>query len=125
MNTTPDITIARVYDDPASDDRTRILVDRVWPRGIAKEDLDHDDWNKEVAPSDDLRKWFGHDPDRWAEFRNRYMHELAGNADAVERCLKCCRKGPVTLLYAAKDREHNQAVVLRDYLSQRMKSTTT
>lgn len=122
MTTSPDIRIARVYDDETGDgDRARILVDRLWPRGVSKDALDHQDWIKEVAPSDDLRKWFGHDPDRWAEFRNRYMHELSENDDAVERCLDWCRKGPVTLLYSAKDRNHNQAIVLRDYLAQRLR----
>lgn len=122
MTASPDIRIARVYDDEKGDgSRARILVDRLWPRGVSKDALDHQDWIKEVAPSDDLRKWFGHDPDRWAEFRNRYMHELSGNDDAVERCLDWCRRGPVTLLYSAKDRDHNQALVLRDYLAQRLK----
>lgn len=115
------ITLARVYDDPRQVPRgARLLVDRLWPRGIGKDDLDLDDWMKDVAPSGDLRKWFGHDPDKWAEFRRRYLAELDENVEAVERCLAWCRNGPVVLLYAAKDRDYNQAVVLRDYLRGRL-----
>ena len=113
-----DIAIARVYDDPDKG-RTRLLIDRVWPRGIPKQSLGHDDWIRDVAPSSELRKWFGHEAGRWTEFRTRYSKELDKN-DAVERCLDWCRKGPVTLLFAAKDREHNQAVVLRDYLAAKL-----
>jgi uncharacterized protein YeaO (DUF488 family) len=114
------IRIARCYDDPDQTQGERILVDRMWPRGISKEDLKHDDWIREAAPSDELRKWFDHDPDKWDEFRDRYRAELDENPEAVERCLDWCRKGPVTLLYAAKDRDHNQAVVLRDHLRERL-----
>jgi uncharacterized protein YeaO (DUF488 family) len=114
------IRIARCYDDPDQTQGARILVDRMWPRGISKEDLKHDDWIREAAPSDELRKWFDHDPDKWDEFRDRYRAELDENPEAVERCLDWCRKGPVTLLYAAKDRDHNQAVVLRDHLRERL-----
>ena len=120
-----DIDTARVYDKPPDTGRARLLVDRIWPRGLSKEDLRYDDWIKDIAPTTGLRQWFGHDPDRWAAFRNSYLQELADNADAVERCLVWCRAGPVTLLFGAKDREHNQAVVLRDYLNQRFKGDTT
>lgn len=120
-----DIDIARVHDEAFDPDRTRLLVDGIWPRGISKADLGHDYWIKDIAPTTELRKWFDHDPDKWGEFRNRYLHELADNTDAVERCLAWCRAGPVTLLFGAKDREHNQAVVLRDYLKQRLKGDTT
>ena len=115
-----DIEIARADDDPGKG--ARLLVDRVWPRGISKQDLGHDDWIRDVAPSSELRKWFGHDTKKWEEFGKRYRKELDGNDDAVERCLDWCRKGPVTLLFAAKDREHNQAVVLRDYLAKRLEN---
>ena len=115
------IAIARVYDQISDKDGARLLVDGIWPRGVAKTDLTSHDWIKEIAPSDPLRSWFDHDPDKWGEFRNRYLHELANKPDAVERCLKWCRKGPVTLLFSARDRDHNQAVVLRDYLNQRLK----
>lgn len=115
---TADITTARVYDEPTTEGRYRLLVDGVWPRGMKKSELGHDDWLKDLAPSTELRKWFGHDPNKWGEFRNRSLHELAMKPEAVEQCLAWCRKGPVTLLYAAKDREHNQAQVLQDYLRQ-------
>lgn len=118
-----DIDIARVHDEASDTDRMRLLVDGIWPRGISKADLGHDDWIKDIAPTTELRKWFDHDPDKWGEFRNRYLHELADNTDAVERCLAWCRSGPVTLLFAAKDREHNHVVVLRDYLRQRHKGS--
>jgi uncharacterized protein YeaO (DUF488 family) len=105
-----------VYDDVGETSGARILVDRIWPRGISKEDLKHDDWIREVAPSSELRKWFDHDAEKWPQFRRRYLSELEDNSDAVGRCLEWCRKGRVTLLIAARDREHNQAVVLRDHL---------
>jgi uncharacterized protein YeaO (DUF488 family) len=114
------IHIARVYDDLSAIKGARLLVDRLWPRGIRKEALGHDDWLKDIAPSTELRKWFGHDPDRWQDFRARYRAELDDNPDAVERCLKWCRKGSVTLLYGAKDEAHNQAVVLRAYLREQL-----
>ncbi len=112
----PDIDLARVYDDPDATQGARLLVDRVWPRGISKDDLELEDWIREVAPSGHLRRWFGPDPDRWLEFQNRYRGELDTNDEAVERCLAWCRKGPIVLLYGTRDREHNQAVVLGDYL---------
>lgn len=98
----------------------RLLVDRVWPRGIRKDALRADDWIREVAPSTTLRKWFGHDVARWPGFRDRYRAELRNNPEAVERCLAWCRKGPVTLLYGAKDEAHNQAVVLAEFLEERL-----
>lgn len=116
MSDQADIRIARVYDELDASAGARLLVDRVWPRGLRKEDLKHDDWIRDVAPSAALRKWFGHDPDKWDAFRERYRAELDDNAEAVERCLAWCREGPVTLLYSARDRERNQAVVLRQYL---------
>lgn len=121
MSGARDIRIARVYDAPDAMAGARLLVDRVWPRGIAKADLRLDEWVRDIAPSTKLRKWFGHDPERWEAFRTRYRSELEDNVAAVDRCLKWCRKGPVTLLFAAKDREHNQAVVLRDYLAECLK----
>lgn len=116
------IDIARIYDDPDQTIGARLLVDREWPRGVKKARLDHDEWIRDVAPSTRLRKWFDHDPKKWNEFRRRYLAELADNRDGVSRCLEWCRKGPVTLLFAARDREHNQAVVLRDYLSDRQET---
>jgi uncharacterized protein YeaO (DUF488 family) len=109
--------IKRVYDAPSSDDGVRVLVDRLWPRGLKREVSKIDLWLKEVAPSDGLRRWFAHDPTRWAEFQKRYHAELAKNAEpiAVLRDLIKGRK-PLTLLYAAKDTEHNNAIVLREFL---------
>ncbi len=114
------IRIARVYDPPEAMVGARLLVDRVWPRGMRKADLGHDDWLREVAPSSDLRRWFGHDPEKWPMFQKRYRGELEASPDAVERCLAWCRKGPVTLLYAARDQDHNHALVLRNYLRERL-----
>lgn len=114
------ISVARAYDDAGQTQGARLLVDRLWPRGIRKADLALDEWIREVAPSNALRKWFGHDPDRWDEFRRRYRAELDDNEEAVERCLAWCRKGPVVLLYGAKDRDYNQAVELREYLRERL-----
>ncbi|GGF75250.1 hypothetical protein GCM10011402_29940 [Paracoccus acridae] len=120
MTTDVDIRIARDYDKGGQDDGARILVDRLWPRGLSKKDLDLDDWIKDIAPSAELRKWFDHDPEKWVGFQNRYWAELADNPEAIEQLMTWCRKGRVTLLYGAKDREHNQAVVLRDYLAQQL-----
>jgi len=109
--------IKRVYEPRAKGDGQRVLVDRVWPRGISKERLSDAIWLKEVAPSTDLRKWFGHRPERWMEFRTRYAAELKNNPDAVEKLRALCARGPVTLLYSARDTEHNQAVALAEYLA--------
>lgn len=110
------IRIARVRDEIEDLPGARLLVDRVWPRGVTKAALQLDDWIRDVAPSTGLRKWFGHDPERWEAFRDRYLAELAETPEAVERCLAWCRAGRVVLLFGAKDRDHNQAVVLRDHL---------
>ena len=111
------ISIKRIYDPPAPADGRRVLVDRLWPRGVAKETAHIDEWLKEIAPSDELRKWFGHDPARWEEFRQRYRQELQGHSELLERLGKEARQGNVTLLFAAKDMEHNNAVVLKEVLS--------
>jgi uncharacterized protein YeaO (DUF488 family) len=111
------IELRRVHDVVGERrDAPTYLVDRVWPRGVANADLDIDAWLRDVAPSTDLRKWFGHDPGRWAEFRKRYLAELRDNADAAEPLLAAARAGDVVLLYSARDTEHNQAVVLREWL---------
>ncbi len=110
------ITIKRAYDPPSSADGVRILVDRLWPRGVSKESLEMDMWLKDVAPSAELRKWFGHDPERWPEFKRRYIAELKQNAAACEAIVAAARKHHVTLLFGAKDLEHNNAVVLRDFI---------
>lgn len=111
-----DIRLKRAYEAPAADDGVRILVDRLWPRGVRKADAALDRWAKDLAPSTELRKWFGHDPARWEEFRRRYAHELEGNAEALGQLRALARKGRVTLVYSAHDEAHNDAVVLKDVL---------
>lgn len=106
----------RVYDEPAAEDGKRILVDRLWPRGISKDAARIDEWLKEIAPSDELRKWFGHDPARWDEFRERYRRELEAKAELLEQLRGLAKKGTVTLLFAAKDEAHNNAMVLKEML---------
>lgn len=108
--------VKRVYDAPEAADGIRILVDRIWPRGLSKEDARLDHWMKDVAPSSDLRKWFGHDPERWAQFRQRYFAELDAADGPVGTLRKETDGKTATLLYAARDQEHNNAVALRDYL---------
>jgi uncharacterized protein YeaO (DUF488 family) len=111
------IQLKRVYEEPTKSDGTRILVDRLWPRGLTKEEAHIDLWLKEVAPTDDLRKWFGHDPARWPEFRARYRAELKRNPEQLALLRQALAKGPATIVYGAKDEEHNQAVVLHELLS--------
>lgn len=113
------IRIKRVYEPAARGDGRRVLVERLWPRGIRKEALAADEWVKEVAPSTPLRQWFGHRVERWDEFRRRYRHELRANRAAWAPILAASTRGPVTLLYSARDPEHNSAVVLREYLFER------
>ena len=111
----PDVRIRRVYDEPSTADGTRVLVDRVWPRGLRKDALRLDDWAKDVAPSSDLRKWYGHDPAKFDEFRQRYLGELGGASQraALGRLRMLVASGrPLTLLTATKDVEHSQAAVL-------------
>ena len=113
------IRIKRAYEPYGPADGKRFLIERLWPRGMKKEALVMDGWPKEVAPSTELRKWFGHRPDRYDEFRRRYRGELDSKADAWRPILSAARHGPVTLLYSAHDTEHNGALVLRDYLDER------
>jgi uncharacterized protein YeaO (DUF488 family) len=115
----PDIRVKRIYDPPNRTDGARVLVDRLWPRGARKETAKLTLWLKDIAPSDELRRWFGHDPARFAEFSRRYRAELGANKDAVSRMDDLVKEGPVTLLYAAHDQEHNNARVLADYLKAR------
>lgn len=112
------VQLQRAYDPPAGRGGKRVLVDRLWPRGIKKEDLHLDLWLKDVAPSTELRKWFGHDPKRWEEFRSRYRAELREPAKKaqLDELRALAKRGPVTLLYGARDTEHNEAVVLRELL---------
>lgn len=111
------LAIKRVYEPPAAGDGHRILVDRLWPRGLSKEKAHVDLWLREVAPSTPLRRWFGHDPEKWDEFQRRYREELAANEEAFASLKEAIGKGPATLLYGAHDEQHNQAVVLRDLLA--------
>lgn len=120
MTTRADISVRRVGDVQDEAGRARLLVDRVWPRGVARSTLELDAWLRDIAPSDGLRKWFGHDPELWEEFRHRYSDELDANPVAVARAIAWCRRGPVTLLFSARDRDHNQAVVLKEYLQKRL-----
>jgi uncharacterized protein YeaO (DUF488 family) len=110
------IKLKRAYEPPDRGDGTRILVDRLWPRGIKKADAVIDRWLRDVAPSTKLRQWFGHRPDRWPEFRRRYLAELRQRPELIEEIRKAARSGPVTLIYAARDEAHNDAVVLKEVL---------
>ncbi len=116
------IQTKRAYDPASKDDGARFLVERLWPRGIKKEDLQIETWLKAVAPSSQLRQWFQHDPAKWNEFRQRYFRELAKNPDAWQPLLVRARRGRVTLVYSAHDTEHNNAVALKDFLDQKVRS---
>lgn len=115
------IRIKRAYDPPERGDGRRFLVERLWPRGMRKEALAMDAWLKDVAPSTDLRVWFGHRVERWDEFRRRYREELRSNPESWRPILDAAARGPVTLLYSAHDTEHNGALVLRDFLTEGQK----
>lgn len=114
------IAIKRIYDDPSQDDGHRVLVDRLWPRGVKKEDAHLDIWLKEVAPSNDLRKWYGHDSARWEEFKKRYFEELKEHEEEIEGLLAKAEGDRLTLLYAAKDEKCNNATALKEYLRKKM-----
>jgi uncharacterized protein YeaO (DUF488 family) len=110
------IKLKRVYDPASKADGIRILVERLWPRGIKKDDLQMDLWLKEIAPSTDLRKWFSHDPAKWEQFQQKYHQELDANPDAIKLIKQEIHRGTVTLLYSSKDAEHNNALSLKKYL---------
>ncbi len=110
------IKIKRIYDQPSQNDGKRILIDRLWPRGLKKEDAHVDKWMKEVAPSNELRKWFNHDPDRWAEFKRRFFTELEERQEMVNEIVNLARKGTVTLLFGSKEERFNNAVALKEYI---------
>lgn len=114
----PNLRLKRAYEPAGPEDGVRILVDRLWPRGVSKADAAVDEWLKDVAPSAELRRWFGHDPGRWAEFRRRYRAELRAQAPQLDRLRALAEAGTVTLVYAARDEEHNDAIVLRDVLAE-------
>lgn len=116
------VCIKRIYEPPSPSDGQRVLVDRIWPRGVSRTSAALDLWLKEIAPTTALRKWFGHDPPKWAEFEKRYRRELDANPEEVERLRKLIAEGDVTLLYAAHDEEHNQARVLASYIQERPRS---
>lgn len=111
-----DVRVKRVYEPAESGDGYRVLIDRVWPRGVSREEAALDEWARDLAPSAELRRWFGHDPERFGEFRRRYRAELRRQADAVEALRSRARREPVTILFGARDVEHNNAVVLAEVL---------
>ena len=110
------LAIKRVYEEPDKDDGIRILIDRLWPRGLSKEKARVDLWLKEIAPSTELRTWFAHDPAKWTEFKTRYRAELKHNSEQLTVLKQAIAKGPVTFLYGAKDEQHNDAIVLQELL---------
>ena len=112
-----DVRIKRVYDPAGPEDGYRVLIDHVWPRGVSRERAHLDEWARELAPSDELRRWFDHAPARFEEFRSRYRSELGAHAEKLNELRARARNGPVTILYAARDREHNNAVVLVELLA--------
>ena len=112
--------VKRAYRPPEPDDGVRYLVDRVWPRGVTKTALSVVDWVREVAPSDALRQWFGHDPAKWEEFKQRYFSELEAKPETWRGLLEAGRRGTVTLIFSARDEDHNQAVALKEFLDQKM-----
>jgi len=114
------LKVKRVYENAEANDGTRFLVERLWPRGMKKEELKMEAWLKDVAPSDGLRKWFAHDPLKWKEFQKRYRAELESNPNAWKPLLESAKRGDVTLLYSARDIEYNNAIVLKSFLEKRM-----
>jgi uncharacterized protein YeaO (DUF488 family) len=110
------IKIKRAYEQANKDDGVRILVDRLWPRGLTKEKASVDLWLKDIAPSTELRKWFGHDPDKWKSFRGRYETEIRHNQDLIKVLKQKAREGTITLVHAARDEKHNEALVLKRFL---------
>ena len=116
MTAAQDILVKRIYEPADAGDGARFLVDRLWPRGISKQQAVLDEWMKEIAPSAELRKWFGHEPAKWAEFQRRYKAELRQHHAELERLREIATKGTLTLVYGARDEQHNDAVVLREVL---------
>jgi uncharacterized protein YeaO (DUF488 family) len=111
------VRVKRIYEPPEPGDGYRLLVDRLWPRGVSRESASLDAWMREVAPTSELRRWFGHDATRWHEFKRRYAVELGARQDLVAEILSLARDRPLTLLYSARDPDHNQAVALAEYLA--------
>jgi len=119
------LKLKRAYEPAAKADGTRILVERLWPRGLSKTKVHVDAWLKEVAPSTDLRKWFGHDPEKWPQFRQRYFRELDARPEAWQPIVSKARRGLVTLIYSSHDTLHNNAVALQEYLQAKARRSTT
>lgn len=111
-----DIRLKRAYEAPSKSDGTRVLIDRLWPRGLTKEKAGVDRWLKDIAPSTQLRRWFGHDPERWGEFQRRYAAELKRHSELVDELVNLSHEGTLTLVFGARDEEHNDAVVLKNLL---------
>lgn len=120
MGRARDVRLKRVYEAPSDDDGFRVLIDRLWPRGRSKETARIDLWWKEGAASEELRRWFDHDPEKWEEFRRRYRAEIEADPDRLTPLLTAARAGRLTLLFGAKDTEHNNAVVVKEYLEERL-----
>jgi uncharacterized protein YeaO (DUF488 family) len=120
----PKIRLKRAYDPPSSDDGLRVLVERLWPRGVSKEHASLDLWIKDVAPSRELRRWFHHDPARWDEFQKRYRAELQEKKEAVEDLRRKCRSETVTFIYASRDEQHNGALALKTFLEEPNRHTS-
>lgn len=117
----PDIRLKRAYEPPAATDGTRVLIDRLWPRGVTKREAAIDQWLRDIAPSTELRRWFGHDADLWNEFQRRYRSEVKHNDEQLQELLRLTDKGTVTLVFGARDEEHNDAVVLKQILIEHSK----
>ncbi len=117
MSNPPEIKLKRIYEEPSPEDGLRVLVDRLWPRGVRRDRAAVDLWPRDLAPSPELREWFGHDPERFAEFRHRYLAELDARTEALAELAERSAGGPLTLLFAARDRQHNHAVVLAEALA--------
>ena len=119
------ITLKRAYDPVSRTDGTRFLVERLWPRGVSRTDLRIDAWLKDAGPSTELRKWFSHDPDKWADFRRRYFRELDSRPEAWQPIVSAARRGTVTLVYSSHDTHHNNAVALQQYVQTKSRPSTT
>jgi uncharacterized protein YeaO (DUF488 family) len=119
------IKLKRAYDPASQTDGTRLLVERLWPRGLSKEKLKLNGWIREVAPTTELRKWFGHDPAKWRQFRTRYFSELDSRPESWRSMVSLARRGTVTLVYSSRDEEHNNAVALREYLQLKTRRRAT
>lgn len=120
MKTVPVIRLKRAYEKAESEDGARLLVERLWPRGVKKKALRIERWAKDVAPSTELRQWFGHDPEKWAEFKRRYFAELRANSEGWESILEQARRETVTLVYSSHEEVHNNAVALREFMLERL-----